>query len=38
MTERVFAKFDYEHIEAISNLALADYDENILTLSLGAKL
>lgn len=34
-TDHLFAKFGFEHIEAISNLASSDYDENIVTLALG---
>lgn len=37
LTERVFAKFDYEHIEAVSNLSSSDFDENVVTFSLGAR-
>lgn len=35
LTERVQAKFRYERIEATSNLADADFDQNIATLLLG---
>ncbi len=34
-TDHLFAKFDFERIEAVSNLASSDFDENIVTLALG---
>ena len=36
-TDHLFAKFDFERIEAVSNLASSDFDENIVTLALGLR-
>lgn len=37
ITRHVFAKFDYEYIDAQSNLASSDFTENIVTISVGAR-
>ena len=37
ITKRLFAKFDFEHIEAVSNLSSSDFDENVVTLALGVR-
>ncbi len=37
LTEHVVARFDYEHIEAISNLSSADFDDNIVTIVLAIR-
>lgn len=37
LTEHVYAKADYQHIEAISNLSSSDFDEKIVTFSVGVK-
>jgi hypothetical protein len=37
ITRLVFAKFDYEYIDAQSNLASSDFTENIVTISVGAR-
>ncbi|MCP5373260.1 MAG: outer membrane beta-barrel protein [Hyphomicrobiales bacterium] len=35
LTEHVEAKLDYEHIAAVSNLPSSDFDENVVTLTVG---
>ena len=35
LSEDLFASFKYEYIDANSNLPSADYNENIVTISLG---
>ncbi len=37
LSRHVFAKFDYEYINAQSNLASSDFTENIVTISIGAR-
>ena len=37
LTEHVYAKADYEQIEAISNLLSSDFDEKIITFSVGIR-
>jgi hypothetical protein len=35
LTDLIVARFDYQHLSSISNLPEADYDTNVVNLSLG---
>jgi uncharacterized protein (PEP-CTERM system associated) len=37
LSRHVFAKFDYEYIDAQSNLSVSDFNENIVTFSIGVR-
>ncbi len=36
-SKHLFGKFNFEHIEAVSNLSSSDYDENVVTVALGVR-
>ena len=35
LTDLIVARFDYQHVSSVSNLPEADYDTNVVNLSLG---
>ena len=35
LTDLIVAHFDYQHVSSVSNLPEADYDTNVVNLSLG---